>query len=143
MVTLDRSAGQRAWLRLEKGVTICGKRMRSTHLPQVYVEWDGHQRAQGTTKRYTAPPEERELESMRLEWSYQRGRDGYMLHWKTQDAVTEGCWMQGTLMELRQSQAAGIGKPRGMANHFGVGQLVVRWSWWNSGTTPHARKRYR
>ncbi len=27
--------GQRAWLRLKKGVTICGKRMRQTHLPHV------------------------------------------------------------------------------------------------------------
>jgi hypothetical protein len=126
VITLDRSAGQRAWLRLGKGVTICGKRMRSTHLLHVYVEWDGHHRAQDTTKKYTVPPEERELESMRLEWSYQRGRDGYMLHRKIQDAVTEGCWMQGTLMELRQSQVAGIGKPRGVASHFGVGHLVVR-----------------
>jgi hypothetical protein len=30
---------------------------------------------QGMTKQYTAPLEERELESMRLEWSYLRGRD--------------------------------------------------------------------
>ena len=43
VITLDRLAGQRAWLRLEKGVTICGRRMRSTHLPHVYVEWSGHQ----------------------------------------------------------------------------------------------------
>jgi hypothetical protein len=35
VITLDRSAGQRAWLRLKKGVTICRKRMRSTHLPHV------------------------------------------------------------------------------------------------------------
>ncbi len=126
VITLDRLAGQRAWLRLEKGVTICGKRMRSTHLPHVYVEWDGHQRAPGMTKKYTTSPEERELESMRLEWSYQRGRDGYMLRRKIQDAVTEGCWMQGMLMELRQSQAAGVEKPRGEASHFGVGHLVVR-----------------
>ncbi len=108
VITLDRSAGQRAWLKLEKGVTICGKRMRSTHLPRVYVEWDGHQRAPGTTKKYATPPKERELESMRLEWSYQRGRDDYMLRRKIQGAVTEGCWMQGMLMELRQSQAAAL-----------------------------------
>jgi hypothetical protein len=126
VITLDRSADQRAWLRLEKGVTICGKRMRSTHLPRVYVEWDGHQRAQGTTKKHNAPPKERELESMRLEWGYQRGRDEYMLRRKIRDAVAEGCWMKGALMELRQSQAAGMGEPRGMANHFGVGHLVVR-----------------
>jgi hypothetical protein len=92
----------------------------------VYVEWDRHQRAPGTTKEHTTPPEERELESMGLEWSYQRGRDNYMLRQKIRDAVTEGCWMQGTLMELRQSQAAGIEEPRGVASHFGVGHLAVR-----------------
>jgi hypothetical protein len=27
VITLDQTAGQRAWLRLEKGVTICGRRM--------------------------------------------------------------------------------------------------------------------
>jgi hypothetical protein len=107
VVTLDKTTSQRAWLRLEKGVTICGRRMRSTHLPHVYVEWSGHQRAQGTTKRYTAPLEERELESMRLEWSYLRGRDDYMLRRNIRDTTAEGCWMKGTLMELRQSQAAG------------------------------------
>jgi hypothetical protein len=42
VVTLDQTAGQRAWRRLEKGVTICGRRMRSTHLPHVYVEWSEH-----------------------------------------------------------------------------------------------------
>jgi hypothetical protein len=126
VITLDQTAGQRAWLRLEKGVTICGRRMRSTHLPHVYVEWSEHQRAQGTTKKYTAPLEERELESMRLEWSYQRGRDDYMLRRNIRDAIAEGCWMKGTLMELRQSQAAGMEGPRGVASHFGVGHLVVR-----------------
>ncbi len=40
VITLDKTiVGQRAWLRLEKGVTICGRRMRWTHLPHVYVEW--------------------------------------------------------------------------------------------------------
>ncbi len=38
VITLGQTTGQRAWLRLEKGVTICGRRMRSTHLPHVYVE---------------------------------------------------------------------------------------------------------
>ncbi len=126
VITLDRSTGQRAWLKLEKGVTMCGRRMRSTHLQHVYVEWDRHRRAPGTTKEHTTPPEERELESMRLEWSYQRGRDNYMLRRKIRDAVTEGCWMRGTLMELRQSQAAGTEGPRGVATHFGVGHLAVR-----------------
>ncbi len=102
------------------------ERMHSTHLLHVYVEWDKHQQAQGTTKKYTAPPEERELESMRLEWSYRRGRDDYMLRRRIRDAVTEGCWMEGTIMELRQSQAAGMEEPRGVASHFGVGHLVVR-----------------
>jgi hypothetical protein len=49
------SNGQRAWLKLEKGVTICGRRMRRTHLPHVYVEWTSHGQMQGATKRYTAP----------------------------------------------------------------------------------------
>jgi hypothetical protein len=62
VVTLDKtSTGQKAWLRLEKGVTICGRRMRRTHLPHVYVEWSRHQRVQGVTKRYTAPLEDRVL----------------------------------------------------------------------------------
>jgi hypothetical protein len=102
VITLDQTADQRAWLRLEEGVTICGRRMRSTHLPHVYVEWSEHQRAQSMTKQYTAPLEERELESMRLEWSYQRGRDDYMLRRNIQDTIAQGCWLKGTLMELRQ-----------------------------------------
>ncbi len=126
VVTLDKAAGQKAWLRLEKGVTICSRRMRRTHLPHVYVEWTKHQRAQGMTKRYTAPLEKKELEGMRLEWSYLRGRDDYMLRRDTQDAATKGCWMKGTLVELRQSQAARKEGPGGIASHFGVGHLVVR-----------------
>jgi hypothetical protein len=126
VITLDQTAGQRAWMKLEKGVTICGRRMRSTHLPHVYVEWSEHQRAQGMTKKYNAPLEERELESMRLEWSYQRGRDDYMLRRDIQDTIAEGCWIKGTLMELRQLQAAGMEGLRGVASRFGVGHLVVR-----------------
>jgi hypothetical protein len=116
VVTLDKTNnGQKAWLRQERGVTICGRRMRWTHLPHVYVEWSGHKQVQDTTKRYTAPLEERELESMRLEWSYLRGRDDYMLRRDIQDATTKGCWMKGILMELRQSQAAGREGPGGAA----------------------------
>ncbi len=126
VITLDRTVGQRAWLRLGKGVTICGRRMRSTHLPHMYVEWSERQRAQGTTKQYTVPLEERELESMRLEWSYQRGCDGYMLRQNIRDTIAEGCWIKGTLMELKQSQEAGMESLRGVASHFGVGHLVVR-----------------
>jgi hypothetical protein len=72
-------------------------------------------------KRYTAPLEERELE-----WSYQRGRDDYMLRRDIQDAMTKGCWMKGILMELRQSQAARREGPGGLARLFGVGHLVLR-----------------
>ncbi len=128
VVTLDKTTSQRAWLRLEKRVTICGRRMCSTHLRHVYVyvEWSRHQRAQEATQQYTAPPEERELESMRLEWSYLRGRDDYILRRNIRDIPAEGCWMKGTLMELRQSQAAGLEGPGGLASHFGVGHLVVR-----------------
>ncbi len=124
VVTLGKTiAGQRAWLRLEKGVTICGRMMR---LPHMYVEWSGRQRAQGMTKRYMAPLEERELESMRLEWSYLRGCDDYMLRRDIQDATAKGCWMKGTFMELRQSQAAGGEGPGSVASYFGIGHLAVR-----------------
>ncbi len=50
VITLDRLTGQRAWLRLGMKVTICGKRVRSTHLRHVYVEWNRPQRAQGVTQ---------------------------------------------------------------------------------------------
>ncbi len=120
------SSGQRAWLRLEKGVTICGRRMRQTQLPHVYVEWTNSGRVQGLTKRYTVPLEERELESMRLEWSYLRGRDDYRLRRDIQDAMMTRCWMKGMLMELTQLQAAGREGPGGMARHFGLGHLVLR-----------------
>ncbi len=127
VVTLDKTSdGQKAWLRLERGVTICGRRMRRTHLPHVFVEWDGHPRMQGMVKRYVAPLEERELESMRLEWSYLRGRDDYMLRRDIQDATTNGCWTKGILMDLRQSQAAGREGPGSVARLFGVGHLALR-----------------
>jgi hypothetical protein len=127
VVTLSKASnGQRAWLKLEKGVTICGRRMRQTHLPHVYVEWAGHHPTQEMTKRYAAPLEERELESMRLEWSYLRGRDGYRLHRDIQDAMTNGCCMMGMLLELRQLQAAGREGPGSMARDFGLGHLALR-----------------
>ncbi len=120
------SDGQRAWLKLEKGVTICGRRVRRTHLPHVYVEWTSRGQRQGATKRYTAPLEERELESMRLEWSYLRGRDDYKLRRDIQDAMTNGCWMKGMLMELRQLQVAGQEGPGSIARHLGLGHLALR-----------------
>ncbi len=55
VITLDRLSGQRAWLKLEKGVTVCGRRMRSTHLQHVYVEWDRHQQTLGTVKEHATP----------------------------------------------------------------------------------------
>jgi hypothetical protein len=76
--------------------------------------------------KHPTPPEEKELGSLRLEWSYQRGRSSYMIPRELREAVTEGCWIQGTLMELRQSQAAGTGGSRSVAAHFGVGHLAVR-----------------
>ncbi len=107
VVMLSRaSGGQRAWLRLERGVTICGRRMRQTHLPYMYVEWANSGKVTELIKQYKAPMEERELESMRLEWRYLRGRDDYKLRRDIQDAKTTRCWMKGTLMELREMQAA-------------------------------------
>ncbi|MFN9905118.1 MAG: hypothetical protein ACK56F_03195, partial [bacterium] len=90
------------------------------------MRWIRPQRAQEVIKKHPTPPEEKELESLRLEWSYQRGRSSYMIRRELREAVAEGCWMQGTLMELRQSQAAGAEESRSMAAHFGVGHVAVR-----------------
>ncbi len=49
-----------------------------------------------------------------------------MIRRELREAIAEGCWMQGTLMELKQSQVAGTGGPRSVAAHFGVGHLAVR-----------------
>ncbi len=73
----------------------------------MYVEWNNLDRGKDSNKRYAAPAEERELESMRLEWSYLEGRDSYRLHRILQEAMMAGCWMEGMLAELRQLQAAG------------------------------------
>ena len=145
--------GQRAWLRIDKGVTICGRRMRQTHLPHVYVEWDNLGQREGSDRRYTAPIEERELESMRLEWSYLEGLDSYRLRRDLQEAMTAGCWMKGTLAELRQLQAAGQESTWGIMRHFGEGHLVLKsgeaayvarceMPWWSSGIKPCAHRKY-
>ncbi len=126
VITLDQLVGQRAWLKLGRGVSVCGRKMRCTHLRHVYVKWDRPQRARDVTKKHPTPPEEKELESLRLDWSYQRGRGNYMIRRELRDAVAEGCWTRGTLMELRQSQAAGTEESRSVAAHFSVGHIAVR-----------------
>jgi hypothetical protein len=126
VIALDQSAGQRAWLKLGEVVTICGKRMRSTHLQHVYVRWIRPQRARGVITKHPTSPEEKELEGLRLEWSYQRGRDSYMIRRELREVATEGCWIPGTLTELRQSQAAGARDARSVAAFFGVGHMAVR-----------------
>ena len=60
-------------------MTICGKRMRSTHLQHVYVRWTGPQRARGVITKHPTSLEEKELEGLRLEWSYLEGRDNHLL----------------------------------------------------------------
>jgi hypothetical protein len=126
VIALDQSAGQRAWLKLGEVVTICGKRLRSTHLRHVYVRWIRPQRAREVITKHLTSLEEKELGSLSLEWSYQRGRSGYMIRRGLREAVSSGCWTRGTLMELRQSQAAGTREVRSAAAHFGVGHLAVR-----------------
>ncbi len=80
VIAMNQSAGQRAWLKLGEVVTICGKKMRSTHLRDVYVRWTRPQRTREVITKHPTPPEEKELGSLRLEWSYQRGRSSYMIH---------------------------------------------------------------
>ncbi len=65
VITLDRSAGQRAWLKLGEVVTICGKKMRSTHLRRVYVRWVKPQRVREVITKHPTSPEEKELGSLR------------------------------------------------------------------------------
>jgi hypothetical protein len=126
VIALNQSAGQRAWLKLGEVVSICGKRLRSTHLRDVYVRWIRPQRVREMITKHLTSLEEKELEGLRLEWSYQRGRSSYMIRRELREAVTSGCWTRGTLMELRQSQAAGTGGARSAAAHFGLGHLAVR-----------------
>jgi hypothetical protein len=47
--------------------------MRQTHLPH------NLDRKKDASKRYAAPVEEKELEGLRLEWSYLEGRDNHLL----------------------------------------------------------------
>jgi hypothetical protein len=49
-----------------------------------------------------------------------------MIRRELREVVAEGCWTQGTLMELRQSQAAGTEESRSVAAYFGVGHIAVR-----------------
>jgi hypothetical protein len=100
--------------------------MRQTHLPHVYVEWTHPGLVGESIKQYTVPVEERELESMRLDWSYLDGRDSYRLRRDIQEAVTAGCCIEGTLAELRQLQAAGKEGAGSLARRFHQGHLVLR-----------------
>jgi hypothetical protein len=56
-----------------QGVTICSRKMRQTHLPH------NLDRKKDASKRYAAPVEEKELEGLRLEWSYLEGRYNHLL----------------------------------------------------------------
>ena len=56
-----------------QGVTICSRKMRQTQFPH---NLDGKKDA---SKRYAAPVEEKELEGLRLEWSYLEGLDNHLL----------------------------------------------------------------
>jgi hypothetical protein len=49
-----------------------------------------------------------------------------MIRRELREVVAEGCWAQGTLMELRQSQAARTEESRSVAAYFGVGHIAVR-----------------
>jgi hypothetical protein len=65
-VVLDGfGSSQRAWLKTGQGATICGRKMRQTHLPHVYVEWNNL--------------DWKKDESLRLEWSYLVVRDDHIL----------------------------------------------------------------
>jgi hypothetical protein len=58
-----------------------------------------------------------------LEWSYLEGRDSYRSHRALQEVITAGCWMKGTLAELRQLQE---GKAPGVLHIASGKELVLR-----------------
>ncbi len=72
--------GQRAWMWMGRGVIICGRKMRKTHLPHMYVEWNNPDGEKDATRCYNAAAKEKELESLRLGWSYLRGLTDTLLH---------------------------------------------------------------
>jgi hypothetical protein len=57
VVANDPCRGQRAWLQIGGGTTICSRKMRETHLPHVYVEWEGPADGRMRRKETTPRPE--------------------------------------------------------------------------------------
>jgi hypothetical protein len=113
-----------------RGVTVCDQRMRQTHLPHVYVEWSNLDRQKDAAKHYSAPAKERELESIKLEWSCLEGRSDNLLRQTLQEARTGGCWVNGMLADLRLFQEARGEGSYGIACRFGPGHMVT----WNGVT---------
>ncbi len=55
-VLLDGFGGSpRAWLKMGRGVTICRRKMRQTHLPHMYVEWSNLDLKKDESKHYAVP----------------------------------------------------------------------------------------
>ncbi len=121
----DIDGGQKAWLQVGRGVTICGRKMRQTHLPHVYVEWNNLDRQKDAAKRHEAPVEKRELESIRLDWSYLEGQADNLLRRSLNEARIGGCWVKGTLAELRLLQEARGESSYGITHWFGPGHVVI------------------
>ncbi len=93
--------GQRAWFRIGRRTTICGRRMRQTHLPHVYIEWDNLDHKKDARRRYNSTAGEQELAGLRLEWSYLQRRSETMLQRYLQEAVAGRCWNRGAVVHLQ------------------------------------------
>ncbi len=50
--------GQRAWLKLEHGMTISRRKMMQTHLTHIYVEWGNFDDAKDARNRFNKTAEE-------------------------------------------------------------------------------------
>ncbi len=96
-----------------------------THLSHVYVEWSNLDGKEDATRCYDVPAEEKEMESLRLEWSYLRGRDDILLSRTLKDVITGGYWVRGMLAELRLRQRAGKESPYGINRQLGPGHVAL------------------
>ncbi len=79
-------------------------------------EWCNPDRRKDPVKLYNVPANEKELEALRLEWSYLRGRADIMWRRTLEESRTE----------LRLLQKAGSEGPRGFTCLFGPGHVALR-----------------
>jgi hypothetical protein len=99
VVANDPCRGQRAWLQIGGGTTLCSRKMRETQLSNV----GGPNGWKDAKKRYNTTAGEPDLASLRLEWSYMLGRTDTLHRRILKEAMPR---MKGAVAELRHLQGA-------------------------------------